>query len=130
MITVVNMEEGAQQMVEITEVVEVVSYGVEVKISHKENKMVVLATIITIEEATKVEMVRVAIEEALDNTIMIEEEAIEVEMVEAIVDRKTKVTIEDTTVVITIELINLEIKCLIDQIVRGLPMMTLIGFRN
>ena len=126
----VNMEEGAQQMVEITEVVEVVSYGVEVKISHKENKMVVLATIITIEEATKVEMARVAIEEALDNTIMIEEEAIEVEMVEAIVDRKTKVTIEGTTVVITIELINLEIKCLIDQIVRGLPMMTLIDFKN
>ena len=100
------MGESAQQLVEITEVVEVVPYGVEVEISHKENKMVILATIITIEEAT------------------------EVEMVEAIVDRKTKVTIEGTTVVITIELINLEIKCLIDQIVRGLPMMTLIDFRN
>ena len=75
-------------------------------------------------------MVRVAIEEAVDNTIMTEEEAIEVELVEAIADRKTKVTIEGTTVVITIELINLEIKCLIGQIVRGLPMMTLIGFRN
>jgi len=145
----VVMEEDAQHLVEITEGVEVeINEEVEIEISAKENNMAVGATIMTemvaaievemevgvtimtgIVAATEVEMEGVIIEEVVDDTIMIEVEIIEAEMAEVIVDHKTKAPIEDTAVVIITEMINLEIKCLADQIVRGLHMMILIGFR-
>ena len=127
----VVMEEDAQHLVEITEGVEVeINEEVEIEISAKENNMVVGVTIMTgIVAATEVEMEGVIIEEVVDDTIMIEEETIEAEMAEVIVDHKIKAPIEDTAVVIITEMINLEIKCLADQIVRGLHMMILIGFR-
>ena len=145
----VVMEEDAQHLVEITEGVEVeINEEVEIDISAKENNMAVGATIMTervsatevemevgvmimtgIVAAIEVEMEGVILEEVVDDTIMIEEETIEAEMAEVIVDRKTKAPIEDTAVVIITEMINLEIKCLADQIVRGLHMMISIGFR-